>query len=45
MTDSFFNVPKEKLDRVAQPGLIQASGQRLYYRLAFRGLVYQSIID
>jgi hypothetical protein len=25
--------------------LIQAPGQRLYYRLAFRSLVYQTISD
>jgi hypothetical protein len=25
--------------------LIQAPGQRLYYRFAFRGLVYQSLVD
>jgi hypothetical protein len=25
--------------------LIQAPGQRLYYRIAFRGLVYQTIMD
>ena len=39
---AFWVDPKEKLVPIM---LIQAPGQRLYYRFAFRGLVYQSIID
>ena len=39
---AFWIDPKEKLVPIM---LIQAPGQRLYYRFAFRGLVYQSIID
>jgi CubicO group peptidase (beta-lactamase class C family) len=39
---AFWVDPKEKLVPIM---LIQASGQRLYYRFAFRGLVYQSIVD
>jgi CubicO group peptidase (beta-lactamase class C family) len=39
---AFWVDPKEKLVPIM---LIQAPGQRLYYRIAFRGLVYQSIID
>jgi CubicO group peptidase (beta-lactamase class C family) len=39
---AFWVDPKEKLVPIM---LIQAPGQRLYYRFAFRGLVYQSLID
>ena len=39
---AFWVDPKEKLVPIM---LIQAPGQRLYYRLAFRELVYQSIVD
>jgi CubicO group peptidase (beta-lactamase class C family) len=39
---AFWVDPKEKLVPIM---LIQAPGQRLYYRFAFRGLVYQSIVD
>jgi CubicO group peptidase (beta-lactamase class C family) len=39
---AFWVDPKEKLVPIM---LIQAPGQRLHYRFAFRGLVYQSIID
>jgi CubicO group peptidase (beta-lactamase class C family) len=39
---AFWIDPKEKLVPIM---LIQAPGQRLYYRVAFRGLVYQSIVD
>jgi CubicO group peptidase (beta-lactamase class C family) len=39
---AFWVDPKEKLVAIM---LIQAPGQRLYYRFAFRGLVYQSLID
>jgi CubicO group peptidase (beta-lactamase class C family) len=39
---AFWVDPKEKLVPIM---LIQAPGQRLYYRHAFRGLVYQSIMD
>ena len=39
---AFWVDPKEKLVPIM---LMQAPGQRLYYRFAFRGLVYQSIID
>jgi CubicO group peptidase (beta-lactamase class C family) len=39
---AFWVDPEEKLVPIM---LIQAPGQRLYYRFAFRGLVYQSIID
>jgi CubicO group peptidase (beta-lactamase class C family) len=39
---TFWVDPKEKLVPIM---LIQAPGQRLYYRLAFRGLIYQSIVD
>jgi CubicO group peptidase (beta-lactamase class C family) len=39
---AFWVDPNEKLVPIM---LIQAPGQRLYYRFAFRGLVYQSIID
>ncbi len=39
---AFWVDPKEKLVPIM---LIQAPGQRLYYRFAFRDLVYQSLID
>jgi CubicO group peptidase (beta-lactamase class C family) len=39
---AFWVDPKERLVPIM---LIQAPGQRLYYRFAFRGLVYQSIVD
>ncbi len=39
---AFWVDPKEKLVPIM---LIQAPGQRLYYRMTFRGLVYQSLID
>jgi CubicO group peptidase (beta-lactamase class C family) len=39
---AFWVDPKEKLAPIM---LIQAPGQRLYYRFAFRGLVYQAIMD
>jgi CubicO group peptidase (beta-lactamase class C family) len=39
---AFWVDPKEKLVPIM---LIQAPGQRLYYRFAFRGLVYQAITD
>src|ERR1700712_460554 len=39
---AFWVDPKERLVPIM---LIQAPGQRLYYRFVFRGLVYQSIID
>ena len=39
---AFWVDPKENLVPIM---LIQAPGQRLYYRFAFRGLVYQSIVD
>jgi CubicO group peptidase (beta-lactamase class C family) len=39
---AFWVDPKEKLVPIM---LIQAPGQRLYYRFAFRGLVYQLIVD
>jgi CubicO group peptidase (beta-lactamase class C family) len=39
---AFWVDPKEKLVPIM---LMQAPGQRLYYRFTFRGLVYQSIID
>ena len=39
---AFWVDPKERLVPIM---LIQAPGQRLYYRYAFRGLVYQSIVD
>ena len=39
---AFWVDPKEKLVPIM---LIQAPGQRLYYRFAFRELVYQSIVD
>lgn len=39
---AFWIDPKEKLVPIM---LIQAPAQRLYYRFAFRDLVYQSIID
>jgi CubicO group peptidase (beta-lactamase class C family) len=39
---AFWVDPKEQLVPIM---LIQAPGQRLYYRLAFRGLVYQTISD
>ena len=39
---AFWIDPKEKLVPIM---LIQAPGQRLYYRFAFRSLVYQSLID
>jgi CubicO group peptidase (beta-lactamase class C family) len=39
---AFWVDPKERLVPIM---LIQAPGQRLYYRIAFRGLVYQSIMD
>ncbi len=39
---AFWVDPKEKLVPIM---LIQAPGQRLYYRFAFRDLVYQSLVD
>jgi CubicO group peptidase (beta-lactamase class C family) len=39
---AFWVDPKEKLVPIM---MIQAPGQRLHYRIAFRGLVYQSIVD
>jgi CubicO group peptidase (beta-lactamase class C family) len=39
---AFWVDPKEKLVPIM---LMQAPGQRLYYRFTFRGLVYQSIVD
>ncbi len=39
---AFWIDPKEQLVPIM---LIQAPGQRLYYRFAFRDLVYQSIVD
>jgi CubicO group peptidase (beta-lactamase class C family) len=39
---AFWVDPKEELVPIM---FIQAPGQRLYYRLAFRGLVYQTISD
>ena len=39
---AFWVDPKEQLVPIM---LIQAPGQRLYYRFAFRGLVYQAISD
>ena len=39
---AFWIDPKEKLVPIM---LIQAPGQRLYYRFAFRGLVYQALTD
>jgi len=39
---AFWVDPKEKLVPIM---LIQAPGQRLYFRFAFRGLVYQAIMD
>src|SRR3984957_2841507 len=39
---AFWVDPEEKLLPIM---LIQAPGQRLYYRFAFRGLVYQLIVD
>jgi len=39
---AFWVDPREKLVPIM---LIQAPGQRLYYRFAFRGLVYQAIVD
>jgi CubicO group peptidase (beta-lactamase class C family) len=39
---AFWVDPAEKLVPIM---LIQAPGQRLYYRFAFRGLVYQLIVD
>jgi len=39
---AFWIDPEEKLVPIM---LIQAPGQRLYYRLAFRSLVYQSLVD
>ena len=39
---AFWVDPKEQLVPIM---LIQAPGQRLYYRFAFRGLVYQAITD
>jgi CubicO group peptidase (beta-lactamase class C family) len=39
---AFWVDPKENLVPIM---LIQAPGQRLYYRFAFRGLVYQSLVD
>jgi CubicO group peptidase (beta-lactamase class C family) len=39
---AFWVDPKEKLVPIM---LIQAPGQRLYYRFAFRGLVYQTLVD
>jgi CubicO group peptidase (beta-lactamase class C family) len=39
---AFWVDPQEKLVPIM---LMQAPGQRLYYRFTFRGLVYQSIID
>src|ERR1700712_4309024 len=39
---AFWVDPKERLVPIM---LIQAPGQRLYYRFVFRGLVYQSIVD
>lgn len=39
---SFWVDPKEKLVPIM---LIQAPGQRLYYRFAFRGLIYQAVMD
>jgi CubicO group peptidase (beta-lactamase class C family) len=39
---AFWVDPREKLVPIM---LIQAPGQRLYYRMAFRGLVYQAIVD
>jgi len=39
---AFWIDPKERLVPVM---LIQAPGQRLHYRYAFRSLVYQSIVD
>ena len=39
---AFWVDPKEKLVPIM---LIQAPGQRLYYRFAFRDLVYQAITD
>ena len=39
---AFWIDPKEKLVAIF---LMQAPGQRIFYRFAFRSLVYQSIVD